>query len=62
MLLAAACVTCGYVQLDLTKTTDGKASFLHVLADAVQCKCPELISFGDDLPTVADATRGTCDV
>ena len=45
-------------QLDLTKTTDGKASFLHVLADAVQFKCPELVSFGEELPSINLATRG----
>ena len=42
----------------MTKTTDGKASFLHVLADAVQFKCPELVSFGEELPSINLATRG----
>ncbi|ELU10762.1 hypothetical protein CAPTEDRAFT_223619 [Capitella teleta] len=44
-------------QLELTKTSDGKASFLHVLAEAVSTKFPECVHLTDELPTVAEAAK-----
>ena len=44
-------------QLDLTKTADGKASFLHVLANAVYTKSPQAMSIAEDLPTVPEAAK-----
>ncbi|KAK2185328.1 hypothetical protein NP493_240g05013 [Ridgeia piscesae] len=43
--------------LDLTKTTDGKASFLHVLVDTVSSKFADSLRLSEDLPTVLEAAR-----
>ena len=45
------------IQLDLTKTSDGKASFLNVLADTVYAKFPHDLCFADELPTVPGAAK-----
>ena len=46
------------LQLDLTKTTDGKASFLHVLADVIYTKSRDCVNLSEELPTVAEAAKG----
>lgn len=47
-----------YVQLDQTKTTDGKSNFMNMLANAVYSRHPEAIDLAAELPTVSDAARG----
>ena len=42
----------------MTKTTDNKSTFLHVLADAVYTKMPECLNMSEDMPTVPDAAKG----
>ena len=47
-------------QIDLTKTSDGKGSFLSVLAKAVWNKYPETIAFRLHLPSLNEAVKGIC--
>lgn len=47
------------MQLDQTKTTDGKSNFLNMLVNAVNTSCPSALRLTDDLPTITDASRGT---
>ncbi|GFO33175.1 glutamate receptor, ionotropic, delta 2 (grid2) interacting protein, b [Plakobranchus ocellatus] len=49
-------------QLDITKTTDNKSSFLHVLAEAAYSRFPELLSFSDELSTVEKAAKVSTEV
>ena len=51
-----ACCNC--VQLDQTKTSDGKSNFLNVLVNAVTSTYPDAVSLADDLPSITDASRG----
>ncbi|CAH1794248.1 unnamed protein product [Owenia fusiformis] len=44
-------------QLELTKTSDNKATFLHVLANAIYTKFPDMLPLIEDLPTVAEAAK-----
>ncbi|KAL5017847.1 hypothetical protein ScPMuIL_003569 [Solemya velum] len=44
-------------QLDVTKTTDNKSTFLHVLADAVNNRFPDVLLVMEDLPTVGEASK-----
>lgn len=44
-------------QLDITKTADSKSTFLHVLADTAYTKFPELLSVGEELTNVAEASK-----
>ncbi|GFS22821.1 delphilin [Elysia marginata] len=44
-------------QLEITKTTDKKSSFLHVVAETIYSKFPELLSFSDDLPSIVPAAK-----
>ncbi|XP_006817000.1 delphilin-like [Saccoglossus kowalevskii] len=45
------------MQLDTTKTTDNKSTFLHVLAKAVSDKVPAVLSFGEEIPNVGLAAK-----
>lgn len=45
-------------KLDVTKTTDNKSTFLHVLADAVNNRFPDVLLVMEDLPTVGEASKG----
>jgi len=49
---------CLSLQLDQTKTSDGKSNFLNVLVNAVISTCPEALHLADDLPSIQDASRG----
>ncbi|KAK7002915.1 delphilin-like isoform X2 [Biomphalaria glabrata] len=44
-------------QMDTTKTSDNKSSFLHVLADAVYNKFPEVLSLSEELFSVQKAAK-----
>ncbi|XP_070579787.1 delphilin-like isoform X2 [Ptychodera flava] len=44
-------------ELDTTKTTDNKSTFLHVLAKAVHDKVPAVLSFSEELPNVPTASK-----
>ncbi|XP_052817061.1 delphilin-like isoform X2 [Mya arenaria] len=44
-------------QLEITKTADNKLTFLHVLAEAVFSKFPELVAVGEELTTVPTAAK-----
>ncbi|KAK7502340.1 hypothetical protein BaRGS_00006293, partial [Batillaria attramentaria] len=44
-------------QLDITKTADSKSTFLHVLADTAYTKFPDLLSVGEELANVAEASK-----
>ena len=46
------------LQLDQTKTSDGKSNFLNVLVNAVAGTYPDALHVANDLPSVADASRG----
>lgn len=49
----------GYpLQLNSTKTVDGKSTFLHILAKSLSQHFPELLGFAQDLPTVPLAAKG----
>jgi len=48
------------IQLDQTKTSDGKSNFINVLANAVHSRFPDAIEIASDLPTCFDAARGWC--
>jgi len=49
---------CACVQLDQTKTSDGKSNFLNVLVNAVTSTHPDALNLADDLPSITDASRG----
>ncbi|XP_052262977.1 delphilin-like [Dreissena polymorpha] len=44
-------------QLEITKTVDNKLTFLHVLAEAVFSKLPDLVAVGEELTTVPQAAK-----
>ncbi|KAK6170562.1 hypothetical protein SNE40_018927 [Patella caerulea] len=44
-------------QIDITKTSNNKSTFLHVLAEAVYNKFPDVLTIGDDLVHVPEATK-----
>ncbi|XP_030840675.1 delphilin isoform X2 [Strongylocentrotus purpuratus] len=44
-------------ELDTTKTSDNKATFLHVVAKAVHSNVPEVINFRDEIPSVPKAVK-----
>ncbi|XP_053389051.1 delphilin-like isoform X2 [Mercenaria mercenaria] len=44
-------------QLEITKTSDNKLTFLHVLAETVFNKFPELVAVGEELTTVPEAAK-----
>nr|XP_021527335.1 LOW QUALITY PROTEIN: delphilin [Aotus nancymaae] len=44
-------------ELNSTKTVDGKSTFLHILAKSLSQHFPELLGFGQDLPTVPLAAK-----
>lgn len=48
----------GRLQLNSTKTVDGKSTFLHVLARSLSQHFPELLGCAQDLPTVPLAAKG----
>ena len=48
-----------FAQLDLTKTSDNKGTFLNVLAEAMYSKYPQKIHLSQDLPTIQAASKGT---
>lgn len=50
---------CFLLQLEITKTSDNKLTFLHVLAEAVFNKFPDLVAVGEELTTVPEAAK--CD-
>ena len=45
-------------QLEITKTSDNKATFLHVLAETVYDRFPEVLTVGEELATISDAAKG----
>ena len=45
-------------QLEITKTSDNKATFLHVLAETVFDRFPEVLTVGEELATISDAAKG----
>ncbi|XP_056020284.1 delphilin-like isoform X2 [Ostrea edulis] len=45
-------------QLDITKTKDNKSTFIHVLADAVVTRFPDVLTVGEDLSTVMAVGKG----
>ncbi|KAK7113403.1 hypothetical protein V1264_012699 [Littorina saxatilis] len=45
-------------QLDITKTADGKSTFLHVLAETCYNKFADLLTLADDLATLPEAAKG----
>lgn len=47
-----------HLQLNSTKTVDGKSTFLHILAKSLSQHFPELLGFAQDLPTVPLAAKG----
>lgn len=47
----------GHLQLNSTKTVDGKSTFLHILAKSLSQHFPELLGFAQDLPTVPLAAK-----
>lgn len=52
-------LTCSaLLQLNTTKTVDGKSTFLHILAKSLSQHFPELLGFAKDLPTVPLAAKG----
>lgn len=52
-------LTCfALLQLNTTKTVDGKSTFLHILAKSLSQHFPELLGFAQDLPTVPLAAKG----
>ncbi|XP_077980007.1 delphilin-like [Glandiceps talaboti] len=44
-------------ELDTTKTSDNKSTFLHVLAKAVNDKVPAVLSFAEEIPNVPPAAK-----
>ncbi|ESO84151.1 hypothetical protein LOTGIDRAFT_155476 [Lottia gigantea] len=44
-------------QIDITKTSDNKSTFLHVLTEAVSKRFPDVLSIGDDLTHVSEAAK-----
>lgn len=50
------------LQLNSTKTVDGKSTFLHILAKSLSQHFPELLGFAQDLPTVPLAAKGRLSV
>lgn len=46
----------------MTKTVDGKSTFLHILAKSLCQHFPELLNFSRDLTTVPLAAKGNDDV
>ena len=48
----------GHLQLNSTKTVDGKSTFLHILAKSLSQHFPELLGFAQDPPTVPLAAKG----
>ena len=49
-------------QLEITKTSDNKATFLHVLAETVFVKFPEVLAVGEELTSVPEAAKGNLHV
>ncbi|KAL8174912.1 UNVERIFIED_CONTAM: hypothetical protein K2H54_005557 [Gekko kuhli] len=45
------------LELNTTKTVDGKSTFLHILAKSLSQHFPELLGFAKDLPTVPHAAK-----
>lgn len=57
--LCRGVLTCSaLLQLNTTKTVDGKSTFLHILAKSLSQHFPELLGFAKDLPTVPLAAKG----
>ncbi|XP_046571984.1 delphilin-like [Haliotis rubra] len=44
-------------QLDVTKTSDNKLTFLHVLVDTIKTKFPELITLSEEINSVSKASK-----
>ncbi|XP_023932550.1 delphilin isoform X4 [Lingula anatina] len=44
-------------ELDITKTSDNRSTFLHVLANAVHDNFPDVLKMRDELPSVPDAAK-----
>ncbi|CAG2203100.1 Delphilin [Mytilus edulis] len=44
-------------QLEVTKTSDNKTTFLHVLANAVYVKFPEVLAVGEELSSIPEAAK-----
>ncbi|XP_061181898.1 delphilin-like [Saccostrea echinata] len=45
-------------QLDITKTKDNRTTFIHVLADAVVTRFPDVLTVGEELSTVMAVGKG----
>lgn len=45
-------------QLDITKTSDNRSTFLNVLANAVHQNFPEVLSLREELGSVPEAAKG----
>ena len=45
------------LQLDTTKTSDNKSTFLHVVAKAVNTDMPEALTFRNEIPSVERANK-----
>lgn len=50
-----------HLQLGNTKTQDNKSTLLHFLAETLEKKYPELLTFADELIHVEQAARGLFD-
>ena len=46
------------LQLDVTKTSDNKSTFLHVLAGTVSARFPEVLTLGEELHAIPEAAKG----
>ncbi|XP_071960933.1 delphilin-like isoform X8 [Antedon mediterranea] len=44
-------------ELDTTKTSDNKSTFLHILAKAVETNVPRMVTFGEEIPHTPKAAK-----
>lgn len=51
-----------HLQLSSTKDIENKSTLLHYIADTVERKFPDLLSFTDDLPHIDRAARVSTDM
>lgn len=51
-----------HLQLSSTKDIENKTTLLHYIADTVERKFPDLLSFTDDLPHIDRAARVSTDM
>ena len=55
--LQSICIPFSFLQLDTTKTSDNKSTFLHVVAKTATTNMPDAISFREEIPTVPKADK-----